>query len=141
MKEYEHLDHTADVKFRAYGKNFEEALKNLIKAVYGVIVEPETIEEKKEKKIIVKGRTKENIVYELIEEIIFLLDTEGFLGKKAKEIKLKEEQGTIICEATIIGDDEPKKYDVFGQIKSATYHEMMINEEKGKVFIQAVLDI
>ena len=46
MKKYEFLEHTADTKFRAYGKNLEEQFSNAAIALIAVMFDPEKIEEK-----------------------------------------------------------------------------------------------
>jgi len=53
---YEFLEHTADVKFRAYGKTLEEAFENVALAFAETVSKGEKIKEKKKKSISVKGR-------------------------------------------------------------------------------------
>ena len=50
MKKYEFLEHTADAKFRAYGKSHEEAFSNAAQAMISVMADPAKIEPKEKKK-------------------------------------------------------------------------------------------
>ena len=43
MRRFEYFDHTADTMFRAYGKDFQEALGHAVLAVYNVIVETDKV--------------------------------------------------------------------------------------------------
>lgn len=142
---YEFLEHTADAKFRAYGKNIEEAFINSGLAVFSIIINPEKVKTliKKEIKIIAKQKT--SLLYDFIEELLFLLDTEGFLLSKIDDLNIiKEDKFILTCK---LYGDSFKNYDnISGNIKSITYNDMLINEnfskEKDKkVMIQVVVDL
>ncbi len=141
MKPFEYFDHTADTLFRAYGKDFSEALKNVVLATYNSIVDIKTVKPMITKKITVRSKTKESLVYDVINELLFFIDTEAFLGCEVARIKVDEEGDVLTAEITIKGDSASNQYDIFSQIKSATYNEMEIGRTKDNVFIQAVLDL
>lgn len=141
MKPFEFFDHTADTLFRAYGASFEEALSNSILAVYNVIVDTTTVEPKEERVVKVSATKQFTLLYDLFEELLFLLDTESFLGCEVKDLQYVQHDGCFEVSVTILGDSAASKYDVFGQIKAPTYNEMAIGQQNGKVFIQAVLDL
>ncbi len=141
MLPFEYFDHTADTLFRAYGDDFEEALANALLAVYNVIVDTKTVQKKESRKITVSASKKETLIYDLFEELLFLLDTESFLGCVVKELSVIEKDGLFTVSTTLLGDTNASLYDVFGQIKAPTYNEMEIGVIEGKVFIQAVLDL
>jgi len=141
MKSYEYFDHTADTLFRAYGKTFDQALGNLVLAVYNVIVETKTVKSIVEKKFVVESKAKESLVYDVMDEIVLFLDTESFLCSSVNKVLVEKTAVGFRATIDLSGDTKASDYDVFGQIKSATYHELEIGEEKGYVFIQAVLDL
>lgn len=155
-KEFEFFEHTADVKFRAYGKNFAEALANAGKATMQVMTDIKKIKPVQKKQINVTSKTKESLIYDFLEELIFLVDTEGFLAKNIK-IKIRKQNATnnathkdknkkdkqlstYSLTATIEGDNA-KKYDIHTQIKAVTYNDMIIEETKDRCSIQIVHDI
>jgi SHS2 domain-containing protein len=141
---FEFLEHTADAKFRAYGKTFEEALKSAAKATIAVMTDIAKISPKSTKKIIAEANTKEALLYDFLEEIIYLVDTEGFLLCNVKKITITSgidsETYKYVLKAELAGD-LATKYDVHTYIKAVTYNDMKIDEKKGKVMIQVVLDI
>lgn len=136
MKKYEFIEHTADIKFRAYGKTLEELYENSGLAVSKFMYEGK-IEEAKKKKIKAEGEDLESLMYNFIEEILFLVDSEGFLTAKAK-VKISADKKKI--EAELYGDSA-KNYKGIEHIKSITYNEMFVRKTKNGWAAQAVLDI
>jgi len=138
---YKFLKHTADVKFQAFGKNLEEAFANAAIAMFEVIIKTGKIEKKLIKKIEVKAKDKEALLYKWLEEMLYLLDTEFFVLNSVKNMKIRKEGKKYVLKAEITGDTFKEKYERFGAVKAVTYEEMFIKEEKGKVIVQVVLDI
>ncbi len=134
---YKFLPHTADAKFQAFGKTLEEAFSNAALAMFSIISEPDKIKPEIEKTIETQASNKESLLYNFLEELLFLLDSEGFFLNKIKKIKIKDNQLT----ATILGDNDPSKYDLHGEVKAVTYSEMFIKKTKNKVTLQVVVDL
>jgi SHS2 domain-containing protein len=133
---YKFLEHTADVKFLAFGKDKEEAFENSALALKEVICGKTKIKESRERKIKVEGKDLESLLYVFLEEIIFLLDSDNFIISRIKNLKIKR----FSLEATIVGD-KTKGYYFTNKVKAITYNDMVIKNDKGKWTIQAVLDV
>lgn len=136
MVKYEYLEHTADAKFRAYGKNFEEAISNAVTAMFGMLTDIEKVNPKVKKKIKIRAENMKALVYEFLDELLYQLDTEGIIFTHLENVKFSENK----IEATAVGDYF-KNYDVSGNIKSMTYSDMIVRKEDNKYVIQAVVDI
>jgi SHS2 domain-containing protein len=136
---YEFLEHTADVKFTSHGRTFEEALENACRATTSVMTDISKIENNKIIDVIIKSKSKESLVYDLLEKLIYLADTEGFLLGEVK-INIKRQNDEFVLSANLRGDNA-ESYDVHTQIKAATYNDMQIIEEDNYYTITAVLDI
>ena len=136
MKKFEFLEHTADVKFRAYGKSLGEAFENAILAFADYVGKSKEIEKTRRKRIEVKGDDKKSLFYNFLEELIYLLDTEGFVVSSGKvEVKGNE------LVAFLEGDDVAN-YDGLEHVKAPTYAEMRISKKDAKRwFVQAVVDV
>ncbi|RMF05935.1 archease, partial [Candidatus Woesearchaeota archaeon] len=67
-KGYEFLEHTADVKFRAYGRTLDEAFANAALAATHVLIEPSKVNCAVAKKISVKASRKDTLLYEFLQE-------------------------------------------------------------------------
>lgn len=140
MKKFEFLDHTSEAKFRAYGKTVEEAFSNAALALYNVFVDTETINGKIKKKIKAEGTDMESLLLNFLDQFIILVDSENFLLKEVKKIKIiKKEKYKI--EAEVIGDKYSEKYETHGALKAVTYNDMLIKKEKNGYMVQVVVDI
>ncbi|MBI2663943.1 archease [Candidatus Woesearchaeota archaeon] len=142
---YKYLDHTADTKFRAYGKTLEEAFANAALATTNVMVEPDKIQEKAKKKIAVEGDDLQALLYNFLEQFLILLDAENFFLAAVKKIKIwkVKNNGRISYKLTAeaMGDNAAKYETIGPQVKAVTYNDMVVDEEKDNCFVQAVLDI
>ena len=89
------LEHTADVKFRAEGSTIEEMYISAVDALNETVRGDIKILEQKEKSFVVDGPDSEVLLYNFLEEFLFLLDAEEFLVSRIKSISVEE--GKISC--------------------------------------------
>ena len=139
QKKYEFLEHTADAKFRAYGNNLEEAFSNAALAMTSIIADGK-VKPVIMANITVLGKDQKALLYNFLEEFLFLIDTENIFLSEIKKIKISKKNEEFALEATISADDI-KNYKTHGDIKAVTYNEMEINEEKNNCMVQVVVDI
>lgn len=135
---YKFLPHTADIKFRAYGKTIEEAYENSLLALKESIIPKTRIKKLKKRKIKVKGRDYESLLYNFLEEFLFLLDAEDFLISKVQNLKINKKNFTAVA---IIKGDKASNYEFTNDVKAITYNDMFIKYEKGMWITQVVLDV
>ncbi len=140
MPKYKFLEHTADAKFQAYGKNMEEAFSNAALAMFSVVTDIKKIKKEIKKEIKAEGKDLKSLLYNFLEELLFLIDTENFLLSKIEKISIKKTGIKYELEAAAIGD-KADSYETHGDIKAVTYNEMEIKEEKSKAMVQVVLDL
>lgn len=140
MEKYIFLEHTADAKFRAYGKTIEEAFSNAALAMFSVMAKTEKISPKIKKEIKATGADLKSLLYSFLEDLLFLMDSESFVLNKIKKIKIKKNKKFELS-ADAVGDIISDKYELHGEVKAVTYNEMEIKEEKGKFIVQVVVDL
>lgn len=128
------LEHTADIKFQAFGKSIEEVFENSALAMFNTMYEGK-IKKKIKKKISVEGKDNENLLYNFLEELLFLLDSEEFFTSETK-VKIEDK----ILKAEILGD-KAENYEMDVDVKAVTYNEMFIKKIKDKWIGQVVLDV
>ena len=128
---YKYLDHTADIKFQAFGKSLEEAFSNSAYAMTKIICK-EKVMERITKRIMIKGIDKKSLLYRFLDEILFLLNAKNFLLSKIKEIKIRDNMLTAVLSGDDLGN-----YKLGLDVKSVTYNDMIISER----MVQVVLDI
>lgn len=140
MKKFEFLDHKADVKFQAFGKTLEEAFKNSSLATKEVITEHTDlkIKETEKKDIEVSGEDLGALLYNFIEEIIYLLDAENFILSEVKNLKIYNKNRKL--SATFSGDIA-SRYKFRNSVKAVTYNNMFIKKQGNKFVTQVVLDV
>mgnify|MGYP001583030249 CR=1 FL=1 len=134
---FKFLQHTADIKFQAFGNSLKEVFENSALALFNTIYDSK-IKKKKKFKINVQGHDLESLLYNFLEETLVLIDSKNFLPSKIKILKFSE--GKFKIEAEIAGDDA-KNYQISMHVKAITYNEMFIKKEKNKFISQVVLDI
>ena len=132
---YEFLEHTADIKFRTYGESLEEAFANVIGAFSDFVSGGKKVKPVKGKVVNVFGRDKESLLYNFIDELIYLLDAEKFVVGK----------GTVFfrgnnLRAELFGDDAIN-YKGLENVKAATYAEMEIKQVGKNWIITTVVDV
>ena len=137
MKNYKFLEHTADIKFQAFGKSLEKVFENSAKALIKSIYKNK-IKKIQTKPIKVKGKDFESLLYNFLEEIIVLLDTDNFLCSRVKNINIDKNKFTLTAE--LIGDSS-EKYKIETHVKAITLSEMFVKQEGKKWVAQVVVDI
>ena len=84
MEKFKFLEHTADAKFQAFGKNLEEAFSNAALAMFSVITNTRKVKENVSHDIECSSKDLKSLLYDFLEELVFLIDTENFLLNKVK---------------------------------------------------------
>lgn len=139
-KLFEFLPHTADVKFKLYGKSLNEIFSNCALAVSHIISRGKKIKSVKRKEFTVSGKDYESLLYNFIDELIYLLDADNFVLSRA-DTKLFDGLNAKKINAVVYGDDA-SVYKDLDAIKSPTYAEMYIKKKKDKTWeAQVVVDV
>ena len=140
QKKFEFFEHTADAKFRAYGENLCEAFSNAALAMFSIMTDISKISPELRKQVTVKSTTRQALLYDFLEELVYLIDTDAYLVCEVEDIQIKKESGYYFLSAKLIGDTADK-YEVHTHVKAITYNDMFITEEPGFVVVQVVPDI
>ena len=137
MKKFEFLEHTADIKFRVFGKTLAEIFENSALAVSEYLTRGKKIKLKKKKQFsLISSENDLNLLlYKFLDELIFFLDAENFLVAKAKVIIKKSH-----LKAVVYGD-KASDYEDLDHIKAATYSEMYVKKTGAGWEAQAVMDV
>jgi len=134
---YKLLDHATDAVIEVTASNLSEAFVTVANSVIETTLDRDTVEEKGEMEIRVKGKDLSYLLFNWLEAVIYQLITDGFAIKRiALDLKKNEEY-----EITAISYGEPidlKKHNFKVEIKAPTFHEMEIlegNEVKMKFLL------
>lgn len=138
--EFEFLEHTADAKFKAYGKSLEEAFENAGKAMFDVMVEVEKVRPKKSKNFSIESEDLKALLYDFLEELVIFHEMENMVFSKF-ELKIKEDDEYSLKGKCFGEKLDRSRHNIKTGVKAVTYHEMKIHKEKDNYWVQVVLDI
>jgi SHS2 domain-containing protein len=137
-KAFEITDHTADVGIIAYGTDIEELFRNAALALFSLITEPKTIEDRLHFKLKVSSADIDTLLVEWLNELIYLFDAQHLLFNRCDIESLADNELNAICHGE--GFD-PMKHKIRRGIKAATYHMLRLDKNNGGYKAQIILDI
>ncbi len=139
MKPFEYLEHTADIKFRAFGQTPEEMLENAATALFCSMTDLSSVLVKETWKIELKSPDLEQLAYSWLSEMVFLFETESAVFKTFK-VTLNR-NGELRLQAEIGGERIDLKRHAFdNEVKAITLHEFSV--KRNDIWcIQVVLDV
>lgn len=137
MKNFEYFDVTADIGFKAYGKNLNEAFENAGIAMFNVITDVCGVDSSKEISFEISSQDYVALLYDYLEELLFFHEVEFMLfGEFHVEI-----DDNFHLKATIKGEDiNWDKHERKTEIKAITFHKMEVKTDN-LVKLQAILDL
>jgi SHS2 domain-containing protein len=140
VRKYRFLCHTADAKFQALGQTLEEAFANAALATSSLMWDWRKVEKKVEYPVRAEGRDLEQLLVKFLEEILYLLDTKGFLLNSAEDMRIHKIDDGYVLNARFLGDNYSDRYTLLGDVKAITYNEMSITKNDHYT-VQVVVDI
>jgi len=136
------LDHPSDVYVEVRAKSLEEAFALSGMAVYEVMTDVRRVKKEETVEVTVEGFDLYSLLYNWLEELIYLFDSRSFLGSEVKVEELAEDSNGFRLKAVIFGERyHANRHESKTAIKAATYHLMEIKKENDEYVIRFVLDI
>ena len=135
---FEIIDHVADVGIVAYGTDVEELFSNAALALFSLITEPESIEEKLHLDLEVSSEGRDRLLVEWLNELIYLFDVKHILLNRFDIKRLTHNE----LKATCYGEGfDPMKHKIKIGVKAATYHMLKLDKNGDGCKAQIILDI
>jgi len=141
MKEFEILEHTADIGIAVYGKNKREIFINAAKGMFEIIAgRNKTIKENFYDKIKLEADNLEGLLFAWLNELLYIGETRlvilnKFHIKELSDFQIKAEVGGMKI--------NPPSTKIEKEIKAVTYHRLEIKKdgESGLWRAQIIFDI
>lgn len=136
---YRLLEHATDAVIEVEAATLEEAFRVAGDAVVETTLDPGTVRGAETMEFSVSGKDLRYLLFNWLEEVIYLLITEGFAVKKLEPRISQSENMRISCRAT----GEPIDLARHGfrvEIKAPTFHDMEIRQN-GNVYMRFLLDL
>lgn len=136
-KDFEIVNHTADVGIIAYGADMSQAFANAARALFSLITELDDVEEVLHRDIELTATDEESLLVEWLNELIYQFDTENILFKRFDIIRLDNTQ----LKARSYGEKvDSSKHKLKTGVKAATYHMLKVDKGDG-CKVQVLFDI
>ncbi|MBQ2654161.1 MAG: archease [Methanobrevibacter sp.] len=137
MKSYEYFEATADIGFKAYGKDLNEAFENASMAMFNIITDTCDVEPKTEISFEIASEDYVSLLYDYLEELLFHHEVDFMLFSEFN-VKIDE---NLNLKATIKGEGiNWDKHERKTEIKAITFHKMEVVQTDG-VKLRAIVDL
>ena len=137
-RDFELIDHTADIGVVAYGTGLAQAFANAARALFSLIAEPDTVSERMSRDIELNAPDEESLLVAWLNELIFLFDTEHLLFKRF-DITLP---GDGCLRARGYGEKvDISRHSLKTGVKAATYHMLSVERGKDVCKVRVIFDI
>jgi protein archease len=137
-KGFDVLDHTADIGIIAYGTDVRQLFSNAALALFSLITELESIEEKLDLNLRVKSEDREGLLVAWLNELIYVFDARHVLVRRCDIENLTDTQLKATCHGESF---DPAKHKLKRGIKAATYHMLKLDKNDHGYRAQVILDI
>jgi SHS2 domain-containing protein len=136
-KEFEILDHTADVGIIAYGADLRQAFANAAKGLFSLITRLGDVNEVLHRDIELTADDAESLLVDWLNELVYYFDAEGILFKRFDIIELNNSH----LKARGYGEKaDSARHELKMGVKAATYHMLKIEKNNG-YRVQVIFDI
>lgn len=136
---YNFLDHATDAIIEVRAKDLKEAFTVTANAIINITLDQDKVEEKEQKEIVAKGKDLRYLLFSWLEEVTFVLITEGFAIRRV-ELEITENEGYTI-NAKAFGEPlDFAKHNFKVEIKAPTFYDMEI-KENNEVYMRFLLDL
>ena len=140
MKKYEYFDVTADIGFKAYGNNLNEAFENAGLAIFNIISDTSNISSDISKSFEITSEDEVSLLYDYLEELLFFHEVD-FMLFSSFDVEIEKLDGAFNLKATICGEPiDWQKHERKTEIKAITFH-MMDVKKINHYELQAIVDL
>ena len=136
-KEFEIVNHTADVGIIAHGADMNEAFANAAKGLFSLITELDDVEEVMHRDIELTAPDQESLLVAWLNEFIYLFDAEQIIFKKFDITQLSQ---THLKARSYGYKVDSARHKLKIGVKAATYHMLKVDESNGSK-VQVLFDI
>lgn len=139
---YEYLDHQADVGLRGIGDTPEEALAEGARAMFHVMVDPETVTPTAEIHVCCEAADLESLFVALLNELLYLREVKAMTLVDLDVTQLKATDDGWTMEGIAVGEPlDPDKHEFLTEVKAATYFGLKYYTQGGQHVVQCVVDV
>ena len=138
MKDYELIEHTADIGIRVVAKDLKGLFENTAAAIFDIMAEVKHSGSLAKKTIEITQTADDwdGLLVNWLNELLSLSATKELIFSDFKILQLEKNRLKAQVTATDL-----KNYQVKCEIKAATYHELEIKNTADRWQVQVILDV
>jgi SHS2 domain-containing protein len=141
---YEFLEDiaTADIAFRAWGKNLEETFIAASDATMNVMVEDlDSIQPLERREFQLRNEALDMLLFDLLQELIYYKDSEKLM-LRIHQIQIRKEDSQHVLKAIALGEKlDPNRHPTRADVKAVTLHRFQLENTDHGWKAQIILDI
>ena len=134
---FEVLEHTADIGFRAWGDTFEDMLGNAALALCSIALDITTVRGAEEYPLAAAGEDQESLLVNWLNEVLYYLDGQQVAFRRFE----MKPCGTLRAFGIGWGESRSEAHAAKLIVKGVTYHQLSIEERDGGWHCRVFLDI
>lgn len=141
-KKYEYLEHTADIKFLAYGNTLEKVFENAALAMFNVIIDTGKVSGETAREVLLTSPDLESLLVDWLSELLYLFEVDEIVFWKFRVEEIREEEGEYSIKALASGEKYyPESHPFETEIKAVTYNQLELEKTAEGWKAQVVVDI
>jgi len=138
MKPFEILDHTADIRIKAYGKGLKDLFENAALGMFNILADLEGITTSTELEIKVEAPDKEELLLEWLDELLYNFYTKNIIFSEFDITGLSDNKLAAKVKGRFVGENKNR---LKTEIKAATRHDLHIDKKEDIYEVKIVFDV
>ena len=135
---HRHFEVAADVGVEAWGPTVEACFRQCALGMSGLMVPVAAVAPVEAREVLAQGESLEALLVSWLNELIYLHDVEGFVLHDVVAARLDG----LRLHATVSGEGvDPARHPRGVLVKAATFHQLALEREPGRVRARVILDI
>ena len=135
---FEILEHTADIGVRARGPSLAALFENAAAGLLDVAFDAGAVAARESRPLLAEAADRESLLVNWLDEILWLVDGEGWLPHLVEVHEISETRVTGIARGE---SRDPSRHLLRMIVKAITYHLLSVREERGAWVAEVYLDI
>ncbi len=139
---FEYLDHEADIGLEATGATLEETLRDGVRGLLALLVDPETVEPKEAVTIEASGEDPASLFVALLNAVLATVDLQRMFFRDFEVTRLERVDGHWVVEGRLYGEPiDLSRHAVEIEVKAATYGGLLGEQTDKGWRLRCVLDL
>lgn len=138
MKNYELIEHTADIGIRVSGKTKEDIFASAACAMFDIMGVSRAIDSKVQHSLTIEGASTEELLVCFLNELIYLFMSKKFLPAKFRIVKMNNRSLVVLISGEKFNS---KRHRLKTEIKAATYHNLKVKKTTTGYQAEVIFDL